>query len=452
MKWTDRVKNFFGAKPKPKPMEGKAMRQTLGLTINASNAVYPSYQVIESVQQYTQIDDVYAVISYLADTAARIEIEGYEVIDEPMMKNYKKHGQQSIKGKYFRTKAIQDLGEDDKFVKFLDNISYADRIKYYTILYITGELFLWKEVIELGPNAGDIYLHALNNQNVTVLVSNTFPQVITGYRYFDVGFDGNFTTDEIIHVKYYNPTITNGYQFRGLSPLQVLSKRITRLEAGMDASVAQMQNGGVPGIVYEKDAFAVETLGERKNDFGKYLRNSSNKGAPYFAGGEMGYIELGLSLADMDVTTLQKIDFTKLCNAYKMPEVLLNNTDASTYNNMSTALKMLYTNSILPNIFLFVDALKQSVIPHFAMDGVKRTIEIDISDIPAMQEDMKMQADALNAMWWITPNEKRSIQDFEIIDNPMMNEIYIDGGKVPLTDLEPSDFTDVEMEDEDRIV
>jgi hypothetical protein len=77
---------------------------------------------------------------------------------------------------------------------------------------------------------------------------------------------------------------------------------------------------------------------------------------------------------------------------------------------------------------------------------------VDLSQIPALQKDMKLQAEALNAMWWITPNEKRAIQDFEIINNPMMNEILVDSGKVPLTDLEPSDFTDVEMEDEERIV
>jgi len=316
----------------------------------------------------------------------------------------------------------------------LNGISYEDRIKYYTILYITGELFLYKEVLELGPNAGMITLHALNNQNVTVLVSDSFPQRVVGYRYFDTGFDGTFTTDEIIHVKYYNPTITNGQQFRGLSPLQVLTKRVTRLDAGMNASVAQMQNGGIPGIVYEKSDFAIESLGQRKNDFGKYLKNSSNKGAPYFAAGEMGYIELGLKLADMEVADLQKIDFTKICNAYKFPEVLLNNTDSSTYNNMNTALKMLYTNSILPNIHLFRDALIRGILPMY-QDGISRTLEIDISDIPAMQDDMKTQAEALGAMWWIKPNEKREIQDFEMIDEPIMNQIIIDSGKQVITDL-----------------
>lgn len=410
-------------------------RRSSQVLINASTSIFPNWQILEAIDTYVSVDDVYSVISYLADTAARIPMYGYKIVNDNNLKSMRKHGQLSIQGKYYRQKALIDLGDSDKFEQFIKSVSYEDRVKYYSILYITGELFLYKEVLELGPNAGTIQLHALNNENVTVIISDTFPQRVLGYQYLDAGFDGTLSVDEVIHVKYYNPTVANGQQWRGLSPLKVLAKRLTRLNAGMDASVAQMQNGGVPGIVYEKSDYAIESLGQRKTDFASYLRNSSNKGAPYFAAGEMGYIELGLSLADLDVVELQKIDFTKLCNAYKFPEVLLNNQQASTYDNMNTAMKMLYTNSILPNIHLFRDALIEGVIPHYSKDGIKRTIEIDLSDVPALQDDMKAQADALSAMWWVTPNEKRQIQHFEALPDPAMNEIIVDGSKQFLNDL-----------------
>lgn len=414
----------------------KALQRTnVSTAINVSTSIYPSWQDVENINTYITVDDVYSIVSYLAQTAARIPMYGYEVVDDSIMKSMKKYSKTSLIGKHYQSKAMQDLPEQDKFVEFLNNLSYEDKVMYYTILYITGELFLYKEVIELGPNAGKVILHPMKGANVIVNISQEFPQRVTGYRYFDMGFDGVLSTDEVIHVKYYNPSITNGQQWRGLSPLQVLTKRLTRWNAGMDASVAQMQNGGVPGIVYEKSDFAIETLGQRKNDFANYLRNSSNKGAPYFAAGEMGYLALGLSLADMDVSDLAGIDFTKLCNAYKFPEILLNNQDSSTYNNVASAEKLLYTNSILPNIYLFRDALLKGVVPMYAMDGVKRTIEIDLSEIPALQEDMKMQADALNSMWWTTPNEKRDMMGFEELEEPLMDQIIIDAGKQLITDL-----------------
>ena len=413
----------------------KALQMTnLSNVISVSTSIFPSYQNLENIEAYLTVDDIYSVISYLAQTAARIPMYGYEIVDDKSMKMMKKYDRESIQSKYYRTKAMQDLPDTDKFVQFLNELSYEDKVKYYSILYITGELFLYKEIIELGPNAGKVILHPMKGQNVVVVVSDTFPQRVIGYEYFDQGFNGRLTLDEVIHVKYYNPTIMNGQEWRGLSPLQVLSKRVTRINAAMDASVAQMQNGGVPGIVYEKNDFAVETLGQRKNDFASYLRNSSNKGAPYFAAGEMGYIPLGLSLADLDVSELSGIDFTKLCNAYKFPEVLLNNQDSSTFNNVSTAEKLLYTNSILPNIHMFRDAIVNGILPMYT-DGVKRTIEIDISGIPALQEDMKTQADALSAMWWVTPNEKRDIMGFEEIMDPLMDSIIIDSGKQLLSDL-----------------
>ena len=409
-------------------------RTSFGMTINASTSIYPSWQVLEAVDTYLTVDDVYSVISLLAETAARIPMYAYQIVSEPAMKSYKKHGQLKLQGKYYQRKAMVDLPPADKFVDFIESISYEDRIKYYSILYIAGELFLYKEVIELGPNAGKIKLHTLNNQNVTVIISEDFPQRVLGYKYFDVGFDGTLMPEDVIHIKYFNPSYTNGQQFRGLSPLQVLTKRLTRLNAGMDASVAQVQNGGVPGIVYEKNDYAIETLGQRKNDFAKYLHNSSNKGAPYFAAGEMGYIELGLSLADMEVNDLMGIDFTKLCNAYKIPEVLLNNHTASTDNNMAWAEKRLYTNSILPNIHLFRDALISDVASTYT-DGVKRTIEIDLSNVSSLNDDLKTQAEALSSMWWITPNEKRDMQQFEELPDPLMDQILIDSGKVLLSDL-----------------
>jgi HK97 family phage portal protein len=414
----------------------KALQRTnLSTAVNVSTSIYPSWLDVENINTYVTVDDVYSIVSYLAQTAARIPMYGYEIVDDSALKSMKKYSKTSLLGKHYQTKAMQDLPQQDRFVEFLNSMSYEDKVMYYTILYVTGELFLYKEVIELGPNAGKVILHPMKGANVIVNISENFPQRVVSYRYFDMGFDGNLSTEEVIHVKYYNPSITNGQQWRGLSPLQVLTKRLTRLNAGMDASVAQMQNGGVPGIVYEKSDFAIETLGQRKNDFASYLRNSSNKGAPYFAAGEMGYLALGLSLADMDVSDLSGVDFTKLCNAYKFPEILLNNQDSSTYNNVASAEKLLYTNSILPNIYLFRDAIVNGVIPMYAVDGLNRTIEIDLSEIPALQEDMKMQADALNAMWWTTPNEKRDMMGFEELEDPMMDQIIIDSGKQLITDL-----------------
>ena len=62
-------------------------------------------------------------------------------------------------------------------------------------------------------------------------------------------------------------------------------------------------------------------------------------------------------------------------------------------------------------------------------------LKIDQTNVSSLNDDLKTQADALSAMWWITPNEKRDMQQFEELDEPLMNQILIDNGKILLTDL-----------------
>ena len=123
-------------------------RMQFGMQINASTAIFPTYQVLENIDAYTTVDDVYAIISILAETAARIPMYGYEIVNELSMKNYKKFGQLKMQGKYYQRKAMQDLEDTDPFVEFINSITYEEKIKYYSILYITGELFLYKNVLE----------------------------------------------------------------------------------------------------------------------------------------------------------------------------------------------------------------------------------------------------------------------------------------------------------------
>ena len=65
-------------------------RANIGFTLNASTAIYPTWQTIQNIDTYTTVDDVYSIISLLAETAARIPMYGYEIISEPAMKSFKK--------------------------------------------------------------------------------------------------------------------------------------------------------------------------------------------------------------------------------------------------------------------------------------------------------------------------------------------------------------------------
>jgi len=130
------------------------------------------------------------------------------------------------------------------------------------------------------------------------------------------------------------------------------------------------------------------------------------KYTPVFkATGEMGYIELGLKLADLEVAELSKLDFKKLCNAYSVSDTLFNNSDASTESNVKEMRKALYTNAILPNVIRARDALIQGLLPHYS--DFKRAIEHDLSGVMELQGNMKEIVEWCEKAWWLKGNEKR---------------------------------------------
>ena len=69
------IDRLFGSDKRVKSLEKqvKALQgQNLGMIINATTSIYPNWQTIENTLTYTTVDDVYSVISLIADTAARI--------------------------------------------------------------------------------------------------------------------------------------------------------------------------------------------------------------------------------------------------------------------------------------------------------------------------------------------------------------------------------------------
>lgn len=419
----------------------KALRKRSDLNLmSAQFDISAQWLSISSTLAYSTYDDVYSIVKFLAETEARIPFYGYRVVNDSAMKSYLKKDKNSIQGRYFQIKAMEDLPEEDLLVKFLNSFSYADRVLYGTMMRLAGEIFYWKYIEDVGPNTGAITWYPLNPSYVTLVVSDSLPRIVVKYKYNDGNNIIEFEPDEIVHIKYPNPDLTYRNQFRGVSPIQAALRRLTRIDANIEASTAQLQNGGLPGVVYEKD-LDVTNKGTRRSDFAAFLNNPGNKGTPYWIDGELGYIQTGTTLADLQAAELAGIDFTKLCNIFSVPEQMMNNHTASTDNNMQWAEKRLYTNSIIPTLSYLRDAINSKAIPNI-IGSYRRFADFDISEIPSLQEDMQKQAQALNTMWWVSGNEKRQIQKFDKATDPIMDQYIIPSGNQLLEDLSiPKDTT-----------
>jgi HK97 family phage portal protein len=377
-----------------------------------STQIFPNYKSLREQIVFQTMDDIYSVVSRLATTAAMVPYYGKD-----------KNG--------------EDIQENDKLNLILNQLTFEFKEKMHLNLLISGEIFLLKERT-LGVNAS-IILRNLNPSNVIVKVSDSFPYDITGYKYMDqvrgTSFDIPF--EDMVYIKLENPTFEND-EFRGLSPVKVLANRLTRLQAQLDISVAQMQNGGLPGILYDKSPmFTPELAAQHKENFGRFLNNRSNKNAPYFTGGDIGYVSIGSTLADLDLASLADIDFDKICNVYGVSSTWFNNKSAATESNVKEMVRLVYTNAVLPHIMRIQDALNTQLVSELN-NGSK--IYYDISEIPELQEDMLNKANVYATMPVIVPNEVREALGYNKIDDPLMDQPLIKQGYMTIDDVYSSDI------------
>lgn len=393
-------------------------------------AIYPDYKTYSNAERYCTTDDVYSIINLLSTTAALIPFYGYQ------------------KGKDGQLEKLPDEHELNLLMQapIYGYSQFEGLLMCYITFWYSGRCFMLKEVPEFGVNKGKVKaLHYVHPQNINVVVTAEHPKRIMYYQYVENGkvIRDEIPPEEVIHIKNFNPQIgISGQEFVGLSNLDVLTKRLSRIDSNMDATTAQMQNGGVKDFIWDKvipDEQTASALGLRKKAFYDFLKDTTNAGAPYFAAGEMGGYKLGSSLVDLDAANLATIDFKKLCNAYMVSDRLFNNDATGSEISDKNAGIRLYTVAVLPVVRRFRDAFNKAIAP----DGKAMLME-DITNIPELQDDMKQMADIFATLPIMIPNNILEAFKYPRSTDPNMDLVYVKTGYSLLEDLqmpEPVDNT-----------
>lgn len=417
--------------------------------------IYPDWSKMAAADSYKSSDQVYAVVNKIAETTSLIPFYVYYQKDE---KNARKlHAltnrlYYTVKGVYdivlMQNKALEDAPENDPLAALLQTPNlYQSQQEFFLAAFcyylLCGEVFIYKYRANVGDYRAEVSeLHILAPSNIIVHVSEEYPQKVTGYEFTINGNSvyQNILPADIIHIKKFNPETAYGYdaisiysRFRGLSPLIPAKKLLTRLTAADNAAVSQLQNGGLPGIVHDKsislDDIGQAELDAKRNHFEKYIRHADNKGLPFFSAGEMGYLPIGLKLADMEAVALQNMDFKRLCNIYKISTILFNSDVAATESNVKEMIKQMYSNVCLPLAYTFRDKFNSELAAIDWKDKKKRFIDADISGITELQDDFKQLAEVLAALP-ITPtgNEIRGLFKWDRIENENMDQPLVKQG------------------------
>ena len=189
-----------------------------------------------------------------------------------------------------------------------------------------------------------------------------------------------FTPETTIHIRLIDPS--NPY--RGISPLGAAARAVDLDNSQQDWNVATMQNRGVPdGIFSFKqpiDGNQAQSLTDRIRErwFGP-----KNARKPLVLGSDAQYQRLSLSPVEMDFLASRKFNREEIAAIYGIPPALMASEAASTYNNFSSANRVLWETTVLPLMDRIRDCLQMALADELS-DGL--TIGPDLSNVRALQD------------------------------------------------------------------
>jgi HK97 family phage portal protein len=252
-----------------------------------------------------------------------------------------------------------------------------------------------------------------------------------------------FKSEDIIHIKTANPDFDlNGSHLYGMSPMMALLRNIESSNEAINNNIKMMKNAGAFGIITGKDMVLqpeqATQIKERLYDMDRDTGRLSRMAAVSVP---IEYTQISMSTKDLMPFDYLKFDQKTICNVLGWYDVLLNNSDSSTYNNVKTFQKLAIVNTIQPNLMILSEALDAGLWPKFK--GYENTVSyFDISELPEMQEDYKEMIEWMQKAY-LTPNEIRNAVKYESSDIDGMDVPRIPGGSKRIDEIEFS-ATDIQ--------
>ena len=390
---------------------------------------------------YRRNATIYSLINIITKAATTIPFMVYEKTKDSEYKRYK--AMQSgvadptalYKSQLIKKNALIEL-EGHELQQLLEKPNAAQSYSSWiseliAFRKLTGNGYIYGISPETGANAGKFTEMYIMPSQVMEIISNGMLEPVSKYR---LEYNGTYDmpAEAICHIKDFNPYYDGtGSHLYGQSPLRAGFRSLTTNNEAVTTGVKYLQNQTARGILMSEEGDINEVQAQQlKDKFRRQHQGSGNAGDILITPKKLSWVNFGLNASDLSLIEQYNASVKDLCNIYGVPVQLLNNTDASTYNNMKEAKKALYQMAVIPELMKIQDELNRWLAPKY---GDKICIEYDFTSIPEMQEETEKVVDQLSKAWWITPNEKRDVMNYGIDEeNEQMNSYFVPANLVPM--------------------
>lgn len=398
---------------------------------------------------YRKNATIYSLINIITKAATTIPFQVYEIQNQNDYKRYKAISSGTFdanvmhKADLYKNRALVEL-DSTPLHELLERPNPAQSYaSWLTELIAFGKLTGNRYIYGIGPDTGVnakkyTELYVMPSQ-IMEIVSGGIMQPVQKYK---IEYNGSYEmpAECICHIKDFNPYYDGtGSHLYGQSPLRAGLRNLTTNNEAVQTGVKYLQNQTARGLLMADEGDINEVQAQQlKDKFRQQFQGANNAGDVIITPKKLSWVNFGLNASDVSLIEQYNASIKDLCNIYNVPVQLLNNTDASTYNNMKEAKKALYQNAVIPELVKIKDELNRWLAPQY---GNNLCIEFDFSMIPEMSEDMDKVVDQLSKAWWVTPNEKREMMSFGVDEeNAQLNDYYIPANLIPMN------AADIDME------
>ena len=247
---------------------------------------------------------------------------------------------------------------------------------------------------------------------------------IKEYKYRQGMTDDIYKPEQIIHIKTYNPSS----RIKGMSDLEAMSSEIQRVESIDRHQRNTLRKGLFPNLNIHTDQNPNK---EQRQDMVASMKESfegPDGDKLLFTWGGFKAKPLSLSPADLELLENEKFTGAMIANALGVPGLILSAAGGS--KDYVTAYREAHKQLMLMTAIPLMNRFLEKVNSYFFPEDDLR-FKISLRMIPELQ----VSVEELTRMWWVTPNQKRTLQGMEQIVDPNMDKIYVPGNYVSMDSL-----------------
>ena len=287
--------------------------------------------------------------------------------------------------------------------------------------------------VQGGPNGPKSLLELWPASPVNVQVALDRENWIAGYDIYEDGkLKRKADPEEFIHARLPDP-LNPAW---GVGMLQAAWPSVLSDTASALWRKTLYESGGVPpGAITDTSLTTSELVQEAHASLATAWRRNARQNVPMVLGAGTNYLPFGFTAADMMIPDDRSATRDEIVTAFGMLPAMFS-TEASTYDNMRTAVRWMYDNPVAKLLNFTREALNLSLLTPEERESDSVYITFDLSQVPFFRSEREAKIEQLGQAirFGISRKDDVNLLDLGLEDAEGGDAIFIESGLTLLSE------------------